>query len=203
MLFTRSFKSTDETIREKFLIQELISFERYCRDHKLWSEMKKCFDENSTVNISWYSGSGWGFVDASEKMKTSAPHKISTTLVWVNGIKAVAECMASIQVRKVIDAATYDLTSYVRLHYKLQKTSGEWYIISLDCIYEKDSLVPAFPTDTQGLCPDDIKDFRPSYASLTYTLSAEGYRINGDLPGDDRPESADSLYAESAKWLDA
>ena len=121
MLFKRAFQGSDQNLRDKYLIHELIYFERYCRDQKHWEEMKKCFDENGTVNISWYNGSGWGFVDASEKMEIHAPHKINNILVWLNGNKAVAECIASIQTRVEIEGDYYDLTSYVRLHYKVVK----------------------------------------------------------------------------------
>lgn len=202
MLFKRTFQETEAVLKDKYLIQELISFERYCRDQKHWSEMKKCFDEKSMVNISWYNGSGWGFVEASEKMETSAPHKINNILVWLNGHQAVAECIACVLMRVEIEGNHYDLTSYVRLHYKLiKKSSGDWFIFELTAIYEKDTLIPMFPVNSTANLGEAIKKNRPSYANLTYVLSGVGHEINDSLPGEDRPDLIEALYKKSEQWL--
>ena len=95
--------NTPEEQQDKADILELINFERYCRDNALWDEMRKCFTEDSTVSISWYEGSGDGFVTASSNMGTYAPHKIHNTLTWINGDRAVTVMMATIQMRRVID----------------------------------------------------------------------------------------------------
>lgn len=202
MLFKRIFQESDRVLRDKYLIQELIYFERYCRDLKHWEEMKKCFDENATVNISWYNGSGWGFVDASEQMQTHAPHKINNILVWLNNNRAVAECIACVLMRVEIDGDYYDLTSYVRLHYKLiKKPTGDWLVFALDAIYEKDTLIPMYPVHPIANIGETIKKYRPSYANLSYTLSREGHSINDSLPGEDRPELIAALYNRSDMWL--
>ena len=65
MLLKRPLANTPEARADKYDILELIRFERYCRDNALWDEMRKCFSPDSFVNISWYQGSGDGFVTAS------------------------------------------------------------------------------------------------------------------------------------------
>ncbi len=202
MLFTKTKKATAETILNKFLVQELISFERFCRDNHLWSEMEKCYHTDSFVDISWYQGSGKGFVRESKKMEMAAPHKLNNILVWINDDKAVAVCMTSIMARKKIDGHLYDLISYVRLYYRLIKVKSEWYISSLESIYEKDSLLPAHPNISKDVLHDyKIDDYRESYANLTYILQLNGYDINDSLAGDDRPKLVEAIHKKHDDWL--
>ena len=77
-----------EDMLEKFRVRELVEYERFCRDNALWDSMLACFAQDSRVEISWYQGSGQGFVEASKKMKAKAPHKLNNTLVWLNGTPA-------------------------------------------------------------------------------------------------------------------
>jgi hypothetical protein len=195
--------NTLENVIDKFSIKELIEFERFCRDNAQWEEMKKCFAENSTVTISWFKGSGHGFVDASSKMETYAPHKLFDTLIWLNKDKAVAITMATIQIRQEIQGHLLELSSDVKLLYKTQKINGLWSIISMEGIYEKDALIPVSPADGITIPKEEIAKFRPSYANMSYALSKSGYPIDSNLPGIDKPESVIKLYQESENWLNS
>ena len=84
-----------EDMLEKFRVRELVEYERFCRDNALWDSMLACFAQDSRVEISWYQGSGQGFVEASKKMKAKAPHKLNNTLVWLNGTHAASVTMGS------------------------------------------------------------------------------------------------------------
>lgn len=200
-LLRKPTANTLENIADKFSIKELIEFERFCRDNAQWEEMKKCFAENSTVIVSWFNGSGQEFVDASSKMESYAPHKLYDTLVWLNKDKAVAITMATIQIRQEIQGHLLELNSDVKLLYKTQKIDGLWSIISMEGIYEKDSLVPVSPADGIVIPKEEIAKFRPSYANLSYTLTKTGYPIDSKLPGIDKPETVAKLYQESEEWL--
>lgn len=195
--------NTTQNVIDKFDIKELIEFERFCRDNAQWEEMKKCFAENSTVTISWFKGSGQGFVDASSKMETYAPHKLLDTLVWLKNDKAVAITMATIQMRMEIQGHLLELNSDVKLLYKTQKINGLWSIVSMEGIYEKDTLIPVSPTDGIVIPKDEITKFRPSYANMSYALSKSGYSVDTNLPGIDKPESVAKLYQKSEDWLNS
>ena len=67
MILTRPMPANPQQALDKAAIRELVEFERYCRDNALWDEMKKCYTEDSHVKISWFEGTGHGFVDASSK----------------------------------------------------------------------------------------------------------------------------------------
>lgn len=195
--------NTAQNVIDKFDIKELIEFERFCRDNAQWEEMKKCFAENSTVTISWFKGSGQGFVDASSKMETYAPHKLFDTLVWLKNDKAVAITMATIQARIEIQGHLLELNSDVKLLYKTQKINGLWSIVSMEGIYDKDTLIPVSPADGIVIPTAEITKFRPSYANLSYALSKSGYSVDTNLPGIDKPETVTKLYQESENWLNS
>ena len=198
MFFDRPHTATVEEMLDKFAVKELVEYERFCRDNALWEQMTQCFTDTSQVTISWYQGSGRGFVEASSKMETRAPHKLNSTLVWLNGDRAAAVTMACIQTRSRIEGQTLDLASYTRLLYTLVREKGIWKIATMDCIYEKDCLTPAAPADFRPVRPAA----RDSYSNLAGVLSLEGYSIADDLPGDDRPELTKVLLERTGRWLD-
>jgi hypothetical protein len=201
MLFTRTSKNSQQNLNDKFSIKELIEFERFCRDNAVWEEMKKCFAVNSLVTVSWFKGTGLEFIEASKKMKEYAVHKLNDTLVWVNGDRAVAITMATIQIRTDFGGYPVELQSDVKLMYRTQKSDDSWYIVSIDGIYEKDSLINCYPNNEISIPKEDFLKFRASYANLSYVLNKAGYKINMDLPGIDRPETVTRIYAEVEEWL--
>ncbi|EHJ08062.1 hypothetical protein [Staphylococcus simiae] len=203
MLFTRNqFHSTDD-LMDKANIEEVIQFERFCRDHSLWDAMTTCFAKDSYINISWFKGNGEQFVQASKEMNRYAPHKIHSTHIWINGTKAVALMEASIQMRTTIKDTLMDLNSDAQLAYCLEKNSNDkWFITRLECIYEKDSLVPVTPSQID--IPDsEFQQYRSSYACLSYILNSIGYSVNHDLQGIDRPDEVNAYYNELNDWLTA
>lgn len=201
MFLKRTIKNTKENLIDKFSVKELIEFERFCRDNSQWDEMRKCFAADSKITVSWFQGTGAEFVDASIKMESYAPHKIYKTLVWLSNDKAVSITMATVQCRSDLDGHTVELRSDVKLLYRTQKIDGVWYIISMDGIYEKDSLIPVSPGGNISVPTEEISKYRSSYANLTYVFKKQGYDIDNNLPGIDRPETVNKLYQEAEDWL--
>lgn len=146
-ILTRPWADTPETLLDKQNILQLIQFERFCRDNALWTEMKKCFHRDSTVNISWYHGSGEGFVDGSANMKEYAPHKIYNTGIWLNGDKAVAIMCATIQIVTQLNGVPAELASDSKLIFRLVREDGQWYIWRFESIYEKDKIQTRLPNN--------------------------------------------------------
>ena len=201
MILTRPGTNTMQEIIDTANIKELLEFERFCRDNALWDEMKKCFSTDSTVNISWFQGSGEGFVDASSKMTTRAPHKIYNTEIWLNGDKAVAIMMTTIQMRIEMDGCLVEIQSDAKLLFRTQKINGLWYIVSFDTIYEKDALIPVYPSDKINLPVDELSQYRQSYACMIYCMNKNGNIVNQDLAGIDRPDLVEKIYSELDEWL--
>ena len=67
-------------------------------------------------------------------------------------------------------------------------------------MYLRDELAPSVPGQTIVIAPQDLTSFRPSYRLLSYVLSRNGYRVNPDLPGDDRQDTVDKLENELFSW---
>lgn len=185
----------------KASIKELIEFERFCRDNFIWDEMDKCFAADSKVLISWFHGTGHEFVEASKKMVGRAPHKIYNTQIWVNGDKAVAIMIATIQKREDIGGYQIELMSDAKLVFRTQRIDDIWYIVSLEGIYEKDALVPVIPNSNIVVPVEELSKFRESYACLSLILSRAGYEIDPNLPGIDRPDLVEKFYKETDEWL--
>ena len=201
MLLKRPGVNTPQEMLDKASVKELVEFERFCRDNALWDEMKKCFASDSVVNISWYQGSGHGFVDASSKMKMRAPHKIYNTAVWLNNDKAVAIMMATIGIRIEIDGTLADVLSDAKLIFRTKKIDGHWLIAAFESIYDQDSIVPVLPSSTLNVSSSDLAGFRKSYACLSYSMHRNGLSVNNELPGIDRPDLIARLYRELDEWL--
>lgn len=201
MILKRPMTNTKQEVIDKSSIKELIEFERFCRDNSLWEEMHKCYAEDSKVTISWFQGTGYDFVEASKKMEGRAPHKIYNTQIWINGNKAVSIMIATIQKRTEINGHIMDLNSDAKLIFCTEKIDGIWYIVSMEGVYEQDSLVPAFPGENITIPLEEISKFRESYACLSYVLSKGGYDIDNNLPGIDRPDLVEKIYNKTNEWL--
>lgn len=198
----RPAANTSQSIIDKADIKELLEFERFCRDNALWDEMHKCFAKDSYVKISWYQGTGHGFVEGSKNnFTTRAPHKIYNTEIWLIGNKAVAIMMATIGMRMQIDGYPVELSSDAKLIFRTEKIDGIWYIVGFESIYEEDRIVPVLPNSNINIPADKIANYRKSYACMIYMMERLGMTVNENLPGIDRPDSVEKLYKETNEWL--
>lgn len=119
----------------------------------------------------------------------------------MHGDRAVVEISAGIEFRDVIGGVEADLTSFTRLIYRLEKTAGTWQIVSLDPIYERDSLVPTVPGEIPQIDRAALAAVRAPYRFLGYYLVQSGYDITDDLYADDRSDEVEDLYRTSFAWL--
>ncbi len=201
IILKRPVVTNQQDMVDKASIKELVEFERFCRDNALWDEMKKCYADDSHVNISWYQGSGHGFVDASSKMTQFAPHKIYNTEVWLKGSKAVAIMMTTVQMRHTIDGYPVEVSSDAMLVFRTQKIDGQWYIVSFESIYQKDAIIPVFPNSVINIPAEEITKYRTSYGAMIYMAKKAGMTVSEELPGIDRPDLVEKLYRETDEWL--
>ena len=198
----RPLIADEEERKAKENVLEVINFERFCRDNAQWDEMYKCFAKDSYVNISWYQGSGEGFVTASSKMKMYAPHKIHNSLTWVNGDRAVTIMMATIENRRDVKGVLCELSTDTQLLFRTEKIDGQWYIVRFESIYEQDRLVPVLPDATLTLDASELAPYRESYACMSYCMTMSGMSVNQDLAGRDRPETVEKIYEDMDRWLE-
>ncbi|WP_009478415.1 nuclear transport factor 2 family protein [Rhodococcus sp. JVH1] len=184
-------------------VAQVVLKERQARDRGWWNVMRECIHPDAQIRLSWFQGNGAQFVAESEEMSRrgqQATHRLSPPAVWVHGDRAVVAISAVIEFRDEIGGVEADLASYTRLVYRLEKHSGTWQVVSLDCIYERDSLVPTVPGDTPQIDKAALADLRAPYRFLGYYLRHSGYSITDDLYGDDRPDEVEELYVSAFAW---
>lgn len=202
MFLKKPQPTTLEQQQTKAQILELIHFERFCRDNALWDEMRKCFSKDSFVEISWYQGTGDGFVTASSEMKLYAPHKIYNALTWLNGNRAVTVMMVTIEAQMEQDGVPFCLAGDAKLLFGTERqANGDWLISRFQSIYDKDAIFQVVPNSHLPISPSDIAPYRKSYACLSYCLERSGFPVSQELAGRDRPDLVEKLYAQFETWL--
>ena len=186
-------------------LSQLVLLERESRDLGRWQRMRSCYHPGSRVRLSWFTGSGDEFVDASIDMARRgmlAQHRMGPPLVRIKGGRAVASASAIIDIPEKLGNTEVRLQSYALFMYRIEKREGRWGILYFDAIYLHDELVSALPGVPVPQVTADLTGFRASYRMLSYVLSLKGYQANTELAGFDRPESVSRLNAEVYSWAD-
>ena len=185
--------------------QQLVCKEREARDRHWWDEMRQVYHPDAFINISWYQGKPDGFIQGSINMaqKSSAYHRLRPITVRVNGDRALATLSVAIESRLLLDGVEADLDSHTRLIYRAQRFADGWKLMRMDCVYQRDTLLPAIPGEQLKVDMQRLMAYRSSYRCLSYVLESKGFGVNHDLAGDDHPEQVTSIYDEAFAWLNS
>jgi SnoaL-like domain len=184
-------------------ITQLILRERESRDLGRWETMRKCFWPESLVRVSWFRGSGAEFVEGSVDMARRgvlAKHRLAPILVRRAGDRAVASLTAIIDLPVRLQGVELLLSAHARLLYRVERREGRWGIMGFDAVYIRDELTAAIPGQLISIDPRDVSEFRPTYRMLSYYLKTQGYEIDSNLAGEDRPDLTDTLNREIFGW---
>lgn len=184
-------------------ITQLILKERESRDLGRWDDMRACFHPDSQIRVSWFRGNGADFVKGSIDMarrNVLARHRLSPIRVFLSRNRAVATMSAIIEIPAQPQGIEMNLLSYTRFVYRAERREDQWRVFSFDAIYMRDELTPAIPGHSISIDPRELQAFRPTYRLLSYILSKQGYAIDTELAGNDRPESVRALMQEVFTW---
>lgn len=184
-------------------ITQLILRERESRDLQRWNTMRECFWPESLVRVSWFRGSAFEFIAGSKDMAergTAAKHRLAPILVRVNSDRAVASLTAIIDLPLHLNGIDATLSAHSRFLYRVERRNAEWRISGFDAIYIRDEIAPAIPGQVIPISPAEVGSFRPSYRMLSYYLKSQGFDIDSNLPGEDRPELVNALNREIFGW---
>ena len=185
-------------------ITQLVLRERQGRDRGWWKQMAECFHPDSRVTLSWFDGPGADFVAGSRRMSEMGIrilHRPSPPAVHLHADKAVLELPVSVERRFLLKGVEADLTSYTRLLYRVERRDESWKILTLDVIYERDTLMPTVPGTVLDVDRDMLAKFRAPYRFVAYDISLSGRSLTADLLGDDQPERVQALYKSASAWL--
>lgn len=184
-------------------ITQCVLTERESRDLGRWARMRACFHPDAVVRISWFDGSGPEFVERSIDMArrgVRATHRLGPVAVRLNGDRAVASLGATIDIPGVLDGVDICLSSHARFLYRAERRDGRWRLASFEAFYLRDELHPQRPGQALHIAPEAVAGFRPSYRMLSLLLTRQGYAVDPDLPGLDRPETVDAMGREVYGW---
>ena len=73
---------------------------------------------------------------------------------------------------------------------------GVWKIKGMDCIYERDMLIPVVPDPKAFVDPSEFEKYRKSYKCVSWLFNHTGLPCGDELPGDDKPETVQKVYDE-------
>ena len=200
---------SSEEMLDKACVRELVETDRYCRDYGHFEQERACWFDDGEVYASWFKGPIDEFLaKSSRKDKAPSTHKIYNIPVWLNGNRAVAECICVINFRTELSGELVDLNVWSRLHFRAEKRSGKWGLVYFEGIYERDRLDPAFGDSTFYIPREELKKFRPCNWNQCVRLSkynedsfGGGLENVDEWAGSDRPESIRRLYEESSRWI--
>ncbi|KRN18142.1 nuclear transport factor 2 family protein [Lacticaseibacillus camelliae] len=192
-----------QALADRAEIRELLEYERYTRDNGLYAQEAACYSDDAQIHVSWYDGPAKGYFEKlAQANGGGSKHKINYTTVWVNGTKAIGEMtVMMLSPRIKLDGQAVDLHSYARIFTRLEKQNGVWKILSGDCIYERDELVPVVPGQPIKIDTQELASYRESYQGLCYVLARTGLKSSADLPGDDKPVTVEKVYADASNWF--
>jgi hypothetical protein len=184
-------------------ISQLIVREREARDQGRWKTMRECFHSDALIRISWITGNADEFVNGSidmAKRGVLAKHRLGPVLVHRNRDRAIATLGGIIDIPVTLDGVEAQLSSHARFFYRVERREGQWKLAGFEAVYVRDELVPCVPGQTLSISAEALASFRKSYRLLSYVLSRNSYRVNSDLPGEDRPQTVAALEAELFGW---
>jgi len=195
---------TQEMMLDIAAIQTLVCRERAHRDRDDWTAMRSAYTADARVRVTWFDGTIDEYVEQSrnptwDASQSQSTHRLSPSVVTVVDDCAVAETPARVELRLTVDGVLVDLIVSVRLISRVVRTADGWKLASMDAIYEKDSITPVYPGDRLRITAEQTAAYRQSYRFLAY--GAHGH-LPDDIPGDDRPDLVDALYADIEAWLD-
>jgi hypothetical protein len=184
-------------------VTQLILRERESRDLGRWERMRECFWPESLVRVSWYHGDGAGFVEGSIDMARRgvlAKHRVTPILVNLNGERAVAAMPSIIDLPVKLQGVDLILSAHARFLYRAEKREEIWRLMGFDAIYMRDELTPAVPGQSIRIDPEALKGFRPTYRLLAYYMTSQGYKVDPNLAGEDRPDLVAAMNNEIYGW---
>ena len=185
-------------------ITQLVLTERESRDLGRWDRLAACYLPDSHVEISWISGTGAQFVAGSIEMArrgVKARHRLGPVLVRLNGERALASLAGVIDIPGELEGVEFCLSSHARFLYPVQRREGRWGLMGFYGIYVRDRIITRVPGQQLPILERDLAIFRPSYRMLSWLLTRQGnYVVNNDLPGVDRPQTAEALEQRLLAW---
>ena len=193
---------------DEYAVRRVREIWAFARDHGEWDTMRGCFHPDATVRVLWYSGPAATFIErtiaaaAERAAGESSKHWFGNARAWVKGDRALLETDVMVMLRNRVEGILFDATLYIRLYDRMERRQGQWKILRMDAIYDKDRLDPVIP----GSAPPgffagvDLSDQGSAVALMQWRLAKRGGKISPDIPSGGS-ENEKKLRAEAEAWL--
>jgi hypothetical protein len=185
----------------------LVTRERLARDTGDWDLLLDLYWPDSTVRVTWFTGTIAEFVSVSrdqhQRGRGRGMHIIDPVRCLHCGNRALVESRGQILIRPKLSGVECDVTSWGRFVSTIERRDGTWRLVTFDTIYSKDRIDPVIPGTMPDLNPQLLSTARTSYRFLTYLNRTAGYQVPDDLPGTDRPDLVNSYLTEAETWVHA
>ncbi len=188
---------------EKLTITELVQSWAMYRDIGDWERLRRTMHDDASMTATWYDGSFAGFIEAlqaSWRKGSRSQHFVGSTVVEIQGARAIAQTRMSILVRGKLDGQPVDVTSVGRFFDRVEKRQGTWRIAKRCVIYEKDRLDAVNPQAAIQLDPALLEKFPEGYRHLAYLQTQAGGEVNPNLPTASGP-ALEQFVFQAQTWL--
>lgn len=190
---------------EKLTITELVQSWAMYRDIGDWERLRSTVHADATMTATWYHGSFEGFIEAlqaSWRKGSRSQHFVGSTVVEIQGARAIAQTRMSILVRGMLGDQAVDVTSVGRFFDCVEKRQGKWRIAKRCVIYDKDRMDAVNPQTSIFLESELLEKFPEGYRHLAYLQTKSGGVVNPNLPTASGP-AVDQLLTQAQAWLHA
>jgi hypothetical protein len=186
-------------------ISQLVVRERQNRVRRRPADLAACFHPDATITTSWLQGTVAEFVSGQPANSRNGPivNRAGPPIVNESGPRAVVELPSTTIHWIQVGGVEAELTSFMRLLYRIETRDGAWKIADLTAINEGDTLRPSVVGTSLRIDQAQLDQYRHSYRFLAYTRALDGVEVSDDLYGVDRPGPVDELYAHALAWLAA
>ena len=164
-------------------VAQLVLRERQSRNRGWYEEMAACFAEDSVVKMSWFSGSGAGFVRATRDMADRgdlAVHRLGPPTVRIHQDRVLVELPLVIERRIDVDGVEAGIASACRSQYRARYGADRvWPIVRITSIHEQDSVTQGYqaggdrPEAVQGQYRDGMTWLHASRTPAATTRGRE------------------------------
>jgi hypothetical protein len=200
-----------ERLMDEYAVHSVRRNWALARDNGDWDGFRACFHPDATVRVLWYSGPTGPFIEqtieSAAKRKPggkSTRHWLGNYRVWLKGDRAILETDTMIINRDRFKGHLVDYVMNIRLYDRMERRDGEWRILRMDAIYDRDRLDPVIP----GSLPSDffvgvaLEGPEAQMGITRWRLKMRGAPFPADLPigGTD---SETVVRKETEAWLNA
>jgi len=197
-----------ERLVDEYEVRRVRQTWAFARDHGEWETMRACFHPDATVCVAWYSGPASVFFERTIAMTAErgpeerSKHWFGNSRVSVKGDRALLETDTMVLNRDHFEGHLFDFTIYLRLYDRVERRQGQWKILRMNGIYDKDRLDPVIPGSLPPGFFDGLRISGPdsAMAMARWRLEKRGRKISTDIAiaGTD---SETKLRAEAEAWL--